>query len=76
MSSIFSNCYNLTSIICAKDWSKSPALEKSDDIFMGCHKLVGGMGSTVLDAYDENYVGVAYARPTAALRRPATSPSP
>jgi hypothetical protein len=63
MVEMFEFCDNLTTIYCAKDWSKSPALERSDNMFWGCSKLVGGMGSTALDAYDENYVGVTYARP-------------
>ena len=56
---MFEGCENLTTIICNGDWSSSPSIDNSDDMFDGCTKLVGGGGT----AYDEaNPKDVTFAR--------------
>ncbi len=57
---MFKNCSSLTTIYCNNDWStEATALINSDNMFVGCTKLVGGLGTE----YDANIVDVTYARP-------------
>ena len=56
---MFENCYNLTTIYCAKDWSKSAALEYSESMFDSNDNLEGGMGTV----YDMSHDDATFARP-------------
>ena len=56
MSMMFGNCKELTTIYCNSDWS---IIAKSDNMFLGCTKLVGGQGTT----FDSSVTNADYARP-------------
>ena len=56
MDELFSNCYNLTTIYVGNGWSTS-AVTNSSDMFKGCSKLVGGMGTT----YSSSHTDATYA---------------
>ena len=53
---MFQNCSNLRTIYVGDSWSTA-AVIASDDMFIDCPSLVGGMGTT----YDANHVDKAYA---------------
>jgi len=58
MNEMFANCSSLESIYCDNDWSKeATSLTKSNEMFYGCTKLVGGKGTK----YDSEKTGVEYA---------------
>jgi len=54
---MFQNCSQLTTIYTTTSWSAINA-NYTSNMFSGCTKLVGGMGTT----YDENHVDKEYAR--------------
>ena len=53
---VFSNCINLTTIYAGGGWSTA-AVNKSENMFKNCTKLVGGKGTT----FDANHIDKAYA---------------
>ena len=58
MQQMFQRCMNLTTIFVAPNkWSTS-GVTSSSDMFLGCTKLIGSMGT----AYNTSYVNKAYAR--------------
>ena len=58
MSRMFYDCSNLTTIVVSDSWDPQHlSSENSNDMFMGCIKLVGGAGTT----YDVNHVDASYA---------------
>ena len=58
MEEMFYYCSNLTTIYCNKDWNEG-VCSSSSDMFAGCVKLVGGVGTM----YNSNYTDLTYARP-------------
>ena len=56
MSNMFNGCSSLTTIYASGFWSVA-TVTRSDNMFLNCPNLVGGMGTT----YDANHVDKAYA---------------
>ena len=54
---MFNGCYNLKTIYCKKDWTKSPSLKVSGLTFGGCTSLAGEKGT----AFNEDFTDVSYA---------------
>ncbi|MBO4720138.1 MAG: BspA family leucine-rich repeat surface protein [Prevotella sp.] len=68
MGLMFASCSKLTTIYCNSDWSTtSQALTNSYMMFSGCNKIVGGMGTTLID---DGYKDATYARPDGGLEAP------
>jgi uncharacterized repeat protein (TIGR02543 family) len=59
MEKMFMYCVALEEIICKSDWSQSPSLTSSEDMFKGCTKLKANKGT----AFDASHVDVSYAHP-------------
>ncbi|MBR4921843.1 MAG: BspA family leucine-rich repeat surface protein [Prevotella sp.] len=57
MEYMFNNCPELSSIYASKKWDMSN-VKYSNRMFYGCHKIVGGAGTT----YDSRYTNGKYAR--------------
>ena len=57
MGAMFKNCNSLTTIHVGEKWNTTN-VEDSDEMFVGCEKLVGGKGT----AYDADHVDATYAR--------------
>ena len=59
MAEMFADCSVLKTINCNNDWSKSPKLTNSLNMFENCTNLVGGNGTKL----DLNNLDATYARP-------------
>ena len=57
MSRMFGNCNNLVTIEVGSEWSTA-AVNKSENMFIYCFSLVGGMGTT----YSSDHIDAEYAR--------------
>ena len=53
---MFYNCDRLSTICVSDLWNMSN-VEEAEDMFYGCSRIVGGMGTT----YDPNHIGIDYA---------------
>ena len=57
---MFASCSGLRTIYCNDYWNESPALTDSYMMFFGCNKLVGGLGTVLIE---DKKLDATYARP-------------
>ncbi|MBO4735072.1 MAG: BspA family leucine-rich repeat surface protein, partial [Paludibacteraceae bacterium] len=65
MEIMFSNCNNLSTIYVGSNWSTT-AVERGEDMFTGCARLIGGRGTQ----YTQEHTGVEYAHDDGGANNP------